>query len=105
VIKLNKTAIVYAQNDVDRKYTVPIKTDLKVRIAHLRARLATGTADRDELLARRHILWEATYELPERCQLEIDGIRWNPVAGTHGTFSGPAEVDRYKRCDAVRPGN
>ncbi len=97
---LDETAAVYTE-DASGAFNVLARADLACRLGHVSARGASGAVERAELVATRRLVWPADYVMPERCQIEIDGQRWNPV---HGSFAAPTVAGRvaYRACDVVR---
>lgn len=100
MIGLDQTAIVYTEAPVTGAFTVVAKSGLRCRLAHVRG--GGSQPERAELAALRNMLWEPDYVLPETAQVEVDGIRWNPVPGTFGAMRGPSGTVLYRRCDVVR---
>lgn len=97
---LDKTASVYTE-DVTGAFTVLAKAGLACRLGQVSASGAAGAAERAELVATRRLIWSAAYAMPERCQVEIDGQRWNVV---HGSLAAPTVRGQmaYRACDLVR---
>lgn len=79
-----------------------LKTDLACRLSHVNAERAGTLADRAELLATRRLLWGPEYVMPEGAQVDVDGIRWQIVAGTYAAMRGPNGQVVYRAADAVR---
>ena len=51
--------------------------------------------------AHRRLLWQEDYTMPETAQVEVDGKRWNVLAGTFGKLRGPSGAVVYRRCEVV----
>jgi hypothetical protein len=79
-----------------------LRTGLRCRLAHVQIQPARTAPDRAELAAMRTLIWEPGYVLPETAQVEVEGIRWNPVAGTFGAMRGPTGAVAYRRADVRR---
>lgn len=99
---LDKTADVYTEGATGA-YTVLAQAGLPCRLGMVGTSGATSAPERAELVAMRRLLWCPDYAMPERCQVEVDGQRWNPVPGT---FAAPTWPGRgavvYRSCDLVR---
>lgn len=102
MLGLDQVAVVYTVTAATGLYTTVATTGLRCRLAHIDNRPAATAPDRAELAAIRNMLWEPSYVMPEQAQVEVAGIRWNPVPGTFGAFRGPSGAVVYRRCDLVR---
>lgn len=102
MLGLDQVATVYGENASTGAYTDVLRSGLRCRLAHVSTRPAATGGDRAELAAIRNLLWEPDYVLPETAQVEVGGVRWNPVAGTFGAYRGPLGQVVYRRCDVVR---
>lgn len=85
-------------------WNVVHKNALRCRLAHSRRSAETTSGDRAELAARRVLIWDDTdYQMPAQCQVEVDGLRWNPLnTNAFEAFSGPGGRPIYKRIDVRR---
>lgn len=101
---LNKTATVYTPHATTGDYTVLAKSNLVCRLAirGKRSSGATAADERAELVARRRLLWDEAYTMPENAQVEIDGARWNVQAGTVDVLTDLGDTVIYRRCDVVK---
>lgn len=101
---LNKTATVYTPHATTGAYTVLAKSGMDCRLAIRgeRSSGATAAEERAELVARRRLLWDEDYTMPEDAQVEIDGERWNIQKGTVDKLTGLDDVVIYRRCDLVK---
>jgi hypothetical protein len=101
ILGLNATAAVYGRDAVTSRFTTVLRTGLRCRLAHVPRGGQTGP-DRAELAALRVLLWEPGYVMPETAQIEVDGVRWQPVAGTFGALKGPIGAVTYRQADVRR---
>lgn len=107
MLGLDQRATVYSPNGADGDYDVLEKEDLACRLAVLGARsvdagaVATGEVRAEETDSRR-LLWEPGYVMAETVQIEVDGERWNVVAGTFAAVRGPGGAVKYRRCTVVK---
>lgn len=101
MIGLNATATVYGRTTATGTFTTVLKSGLRCRLAHI-PRGDQTAPDRAELAALRVLLWEPAYVLPETAQIEVDGVRWQPVAGTFGALKGPSGAVTYRQADVRR---
>lgn len=97
---LDQAATVYGETDPTGAFTTVLRTGLACRLAHVRG--GASQNERAELAAVRNMIWDPSYVLPETAQVEVDGVRWNPVAGTFAAYRGPSSQVLYRRCDLVR---
>lgn len=89
-------------------YTVTARSNLACRLALVSAESAAGGAERAELLRMRRLLWDVDYALPDDCQVEVDGQRWNPQVGTQAAVYlglGVARTFHHRHCDVVEAGS
>ena len=98
---LNKTATVYTPHATTGDYTVLAKSNLACRLAH-KPSPAGGAEERAELVARRRLLWDEDYTMPETAQVEIDSERWNVQKGTVDKLTDLSSTVIYRRCDLVK---
>jgi hypothetical protein len=101
-ILLDKTCDIYTEAAGGDWATVA-QADLPCRLGIVSAKGAGSAPERAELTAIRRLVWGPDYDMPERCQVEVDGIRYNPVPGsfTAPTWPGSGAVV-YRSCDLVR---
>ena len=104
MIGLDQFATVYGENATTGAYTDTLKTGLRCRLAHIPNQPPATAPDRAELAAIRNLLWESDYVLPETAQVEVNGTRWNVVAGTFVAYQGPGGAVVYRRADVRRVG-
>lgn len=99
--RMDKTATVYAPSD---DFQTPVKTGLVCGLYLISEVGAATGVDRAELLARRRLLWEPGYTMPEEAQVEIDGQRWQLPRG--GGIAYPGRHDGnpglYGRAEVLR---
>ena len=99
---LTNTASVYGRA-ANGQYTVLLTSGLACRLLHLNSDGAPSGAGRTEFAARRKFVWDAAYTMPAFAQIEVDGLRWNPVANS--AFETMRWVDGtalYRRVDVIR---
>jgi hypothetical protein len=101
MLGLDQTATVYTEG-AGGNHTTVARSGLRCRLAHVNRQPAATSAERAELAALRNMLWEPGYVLPETAQVEVDGVRWNPIPGTFGALRGPSSAVVYRRCDLIR---
>ena len=103
---LDQRATVYTPGP-SGDYSVVARTGLACRLALVSADGAGGGAERAELLKARLLLWQEDYVLPEDCQIEVDGQRWNPRTETQAIVYlgvGPGRIAHHRHCDVVEAG-
>jgi len=98
---LNATATVYTPNGTTGTYTVLATSGLACRLA-VKPAPTDGAVERAEGTPRRLLLWDDAYSMPNDAQVEIDGQRWNVVAGTFDALTGLDSVVVYRRCEVVK---
>lgn len=101
---LDQVATVYARG-TDGKYTVAAMTGLKCFLQPLNREAARTSVERAELANGATFYWDASYDMAENAQVEVDayaGTRWNVRAGTLWPEMAPGNVVIYHRCDVVR---
>ena len=102
-IVFDSTATVYVEDPATGAFTVLSRANLPCRLSTVSARNAASSGDRAELLALRSLLWPAAYDLPERCQIEIAGERWNPQIESFAAPTWPVTgAVVYRSVDVVR---
>lgn len=102
MIGLDQRANVFTPATVSGRYTVLAKANLACRLLHVNRVPAATASDRDELAARRDLIFDPDYLMPEKCQLDVDGIRWTPQAGTFGAFRDWNGDVIYRRANLIR---
>jgi len=98
---LDAVANVYTASSSTGAFTVLHKQGLRCRLSTVSARGAASAPERAELVATRQLFWQADYVMPERCQVEVDGVRWNPIQGT-AVAPTRGGIVVYRACDIVR---
>lgn len=99
---LDQLGDVYTEAPVSGRYTILAKTRLACRLVHMPLRHISTGADRAELAGMRNLIFDGTYEMPEQCQVMVDGTRWQPKPGTFGAYRDWNSDVSYRRCDATR---
>jgi hypothetical protein len=98
---LPERATVYTA-DADGRYTTLATSSLPCRAVLVVRRADMVTIDRAELLSQRTLYFDPDYELDERAQIDLDGVRWNPIPGS---FTAPKDlggVVAYRACTIGR---
>jgi hypothetical protein len=102
---LTQTAAVYGRA-ANGQFTVLLTSGLACRLLHLNTDDAPSGSARSELAARRRFVWDAAYvfpALPAQAQIEVDGLRWNPVnTNAIETIRWTDGTACYKRVDCIR---
>lgn len=91
-------------------FTVAAKTDLACRLVGLSNPDPRASPERAALATAPHLIWEASYVMPDVAQVRITahpdsalvGTNWTPV---RGTFSAPADwtnVVSYRRAEVSK---
>lgn len=99
---LDQSANVYTPAPADGDYTVLAKSGLVCRLAYVRHDAVDIGPERADIGSLRRLLWAEAYTMPDTAQIEVDGERWNVLAGTVGVLRGPTSVAIYRRCDVER---
>lgn len=99
---LDHTATVYGEDAATGAYSVVLRTGLLCALHRLGTQPDISAADRAELAASRRFVWDATYALPETAQVDVGGVRWQPVAGTFWAYPEPPSTPVLRSCDVVR---
>lgn len=101
---LNQIAIVYEENQSTGLFDIVRYPSLACRLVQpITASIATlPMADRAELMAGRDFWWDASIELSEQCQVEIDGVRWQLRPGTFQAPKPDGTTVTSRRCMAAR---
>lgn len=90
-------ATVYTENPSTGVYDVVLKENLRCRLSHVGG--GQSVAERAELAEIRHLEFDIAFEMPEDCEILIDGQRWNPSAGTFGRARGSNNRKMVRFCD------
>lgn len=99
VLGLVDRATVYTEDAGTGAYTVVAKANLRCRLEHIGG--GETVADRAALAELRHLVFEIGYEMPEDCEVLIDGKRWNPMPGTFGRFRGSNSRKAVRSVDVI----
>ena len=102
MIGLRQRMTVYGEGS--GAFTTVVASDIACRLTHLPAQQLGGVdvVDRAALLARRVLLFDPAYTLPEPAVVAVDGHRWNVESGTIAHLVGPTGGAAYGRADVVR---
>lgn len=102
---LTQTAIVYGENPSTGasggRYTVVLNPSLVCRMVHPSYGGAGSAGARAEIMADRDLWWDAGYRMPEQCRIVVDGIAWQPRAGTFAALGDGVTVVA-RRCMVTR---
>jgi hypothetical protein len=101
VIGLIDIMTVYAPG-ADGTYTTVLQSDVPCRLAHPSRSAISSAIDRAELARYRELLVGPDYTPPDHSQIDVDGTRWNIVAGTVAALRGPSGAVAFHRADVVR---
>jgi hypothetical protein len=88
--------------DADGRFTQLATSGLACRAVLLLRRADMVTIDRAELLAQRTLYFDPDYALDERAQVELDGVRWSPIAGSFTAPKDMAGAIAYRACIIAR---
>lgn len=91
---LTQLATVYTENATTGRYTDVLLNALPCRVIRPKnlATAAASSASRAELLAERDLWWPAGTILPEQCRVLVDGVTYQPRAGTFESIGDGATV-------------
>ena len=95
----NATMDVYGTDSAGR-FTVKVFDDVPCRMEHVTG--GNSSFERAELAALRKLMFDPSYVLPDTCQVEVAGVRWNVQAFTFGTFGRVRPL--YKTAELIRAG-
>lgn len=95
-------AVVYSQG-AGGGYTTVEQPGLPCGLGILNPGGVNTVYERAELGQARVLYWSEDYTMPEHAQLEIDGERWNVVAGSVTAVAWPfTGTVVYRSCDVRR---
>ncbi len=57
---------------------------------------------RAELAAEKILLFDPDYAMAEGVQIDVDGVRYQPIRGTFSVYRDWNGNNVYKRCDLLR---
>ena len=90
----------YVESVASGGYDTLVQSALLCRVVFYR-RLAHEDA-RAELTGLRNLIFDAGYAMPEECQLDILGVRWQPRPGTFMLYRDWAGNPAYRSCQVER---
>ena len=99
---LDELADVYIETTATGKFTTLVRSSLSCRLLHIPLQRAQNQTERKELAALRNMIFEGDYQMPEACQIEVDGVRWEPRVGTTIAYRDWNGEITYRRCDVFR---
>ena len=102
MIGLIDVATVNTRHGTTGAYTVESTATLKCRVCHLAAGAADVSEERQEQAARRMLLFDPSYIMPDYAQVVIGTEKWNVVQGTAIAPRGPSGTVIFRRCEIVR---
>jgi hypothetical protein len=85
----------------DGDFTILDKAGLVCRLAYIEQGPEDVGDERESIGSRRRLLWEEVYDMSETAQVEVEGERWNVMAGTLGKLRGPGGAVLYRRCEVA----
>ena len=97
MIGLVDRAIVYTENPATGTYDVVAKSNLRCRLEHVGG--GQTVAERAALMEIRHLVFDIAYEMPEDCEVLIDGRRYNPQPGTFARHRGTNSRKAFRAVD------
>ncbi len=97
-------ATIYVETAATGLWTTVARTNLPCALLHVNYRSVATAPDRAELAAERIFVWPAAeYTLPTYCQIEVNGVRWNPVAtNAFERLDGPTGTTHHGRVPVRR---
>lgn len=95
MIGLDQTAQLFTEDATTGQYTVP-GASFPCRLAHNRTGQGETDATRVELASQRRLIWGPDPALPEHCEVEVEAVRWRPVAGSFGRYRDWASRPVYR---------
>lgn len=84
------------------RWTMVLKTNLRCRNLPLHIRYAPTSGQRAEEMSFRYFFWQPDYFLPEQCQIDLSGVRWQPEAGTFQALRAGSSDVLIRRCSVIR---
>lgn len=99
---LRQTATVYGETPTTGKYTTVLIPTLKCQLVHPSTSGAPSAAARAEMMADRDLWWDPSTVLPEQCRVRIDGVYWQPRAGTFQVTQPDGQTVVLRRCIVIR---
>jgi hypothetical protein len=98
---MTQVATVYTETVSTGKSTTVLLYALACRLVHPSDSAPGSSAERAELMADRDLWWNTDVTLPEQCRISIDGVLYQPVAGTFQAL-GDGQTIVARRCAVVR---
>ena len=98
---LDQLVDVYVENSSTGKFDALVNAGLQCRVVYTR-RLAHNEDERSELAGLRTLIFDGSYVMPETCQVDVDGVRWQPRPGTFMTYRDWTGATAYKSCQIER---
>ena len=102
MIGLIDSADVYMPNATDGSYTTLVQPALPCRLAVARRGPEGVGGERENIGTQWRLLWEQAYTMPDEAQVDINGERWNVLAGTVAKIRGIGGEVVYRRCELTK---
>lgn len=100
--ELDQTAEVFTADQNTGRYTTSVNPALACRLMHIPLNRAQRQQERAELAGMRHMLFDPEFVMDEHSQLDVDGVRWEPLPGSFGAFRDWHGTVIYRQCDVLR---
>lgn len=102
-LRFDATATVYTADPTTGAWTVVAQSNLPCRLLLLPRQPGETNQDRAERAALRRFRFDPSYALPASCQIEVDGVRWNPIAiNGYEAVKNPNGTVAWFRCDVLK---
>jgi hypothetical protein len=99
---MTQIAVVYTETASTGKYTTVFLATLACRLVRPKALIAAAsTGARVELLADKDLWFDPDVTIPEQCRVLIDGVYWQPRAGSFENLGDGVTVVAH-RCMVIR---
>lgn len=99
--QLTELATVYGASPTTGRYTAILRQDLACRLLKPSDIMPATAQARAEFMAQRDFWFDVSFYMPEQCQIDISGIRWQPIAGSFQR-NGDGVTDAAARCIVIR---
>lgn len=96
-----QVATVYVETASTGRYTTVLVNALACRLLKPASSAPASVADRVEMMSDYDLWWPADTSLPEQCRFTIDGVNYQPRAGTFDAL-GDGQTIVARRCAVVR---
>lgn len=99
--QLDQTATIYGEAASSGRYTQVLKDYLECRLVPVNT-MSPQAQGRAELMAQRDFYWSPAYFMPEHCQIDVEGVRWSPMAGTFQRLRAGDSAALICKCAVIR---